>query len=257
MRISVVSSSRKIMQTLGSELEKLVTLPLIWLTLMVAFLANMVLAAAFSSAGLQGTSGAGTQSILNTGLASMGYLQAGFIILGILAACSEYENGQIRTTLTAMPWRGFQLSMKYVALAILTVPAALIIAASGVFYSFIMMKDAAAAIEMNKMIEALAGAAGYLTITTLISAAVGALLRRTTPALALLIGYYFIVSPLSEPYLPRIFNYFPDAAGYYMYMKPASDDINTLTAMQGTGIAVVWAMIFMAGAIAVYHRRDA
>ncbi|MOA59140.1 hypothetical protein D3C78_1836860 [compost metagenome] len=75
--------------------------------------------------------------------------------------------------------------------------------------------------------------------------------------MALLIGYYFIVSPLSEHYLPRIFNYFPDIAGHYMYMKPASDDINTLTAMQGTGIAVVWAMIFMAGAIAVYRRRDA
>ncbi len=256
MRVTGVSSSRKIMQTLGSELEKLVTLPLIWLTLSVAFLSNMVLAVAFTSVGLQAASGAGTQSILNTGLASMGYLQAGFIILGILAACSEYENGQITTTLTAMPWRGFQLTMKYVALAILTVPAAMIIAASGVFYSFIMMKDAAAAIEMNKMIEALAGAAGYLTITTLISAAVGALLRRTTPALALLIGYYFIVSPLSEHYLPRIFNYFPDIAGY-MYMKPASDDINTLTAMQGTGIAVVWAMIFMVAAIIAYRRRDA
>lgn len=257
MRASVVSSSRKIMHMLGSELEKLVTLPLIWLTLIVAFLANMVLAAAFTSAGLQGASGAGAQSILNTGLASMGYLQAGFIILGILAACSEYENGQIRTTLTAMPWRGYQLSMKYVALAILTVPAALIIAASGVFYSFMMMKDAAAAIEMDKMIEALAGAAGYLTITTLISAAIGALLRRTTPALALLIGYYFIVSPLSEPYLPHIFSYFPDIAGHYMYMKPASDDINALTPMQATGIAAIWAIIFMAGSIAAYRRRDA
>ncbi|MGA3676130.1 hypothetical protein [Lysinibacillus agricola] len=96
-----VSSSRKITLILGAELEKLVTLPLIWLTLMGTFILNLVLAAAFTSAGLQGA--ARTQSILKIGLASMGYLQAGFIILGILATCSEYTGGQIRTTLTTIP----------------------------------------------------------------------------------------------------------------------------------------------------------
>lgn len=109
-----VSSSRKITQILGAELDKLVTLPLIWLTLLVTFLLNLGLAAAFTSVGLQGA--AGTQNILNTELASMGYLQAGFIILGILATCSEYTGGQIRTTLTTVPWRGFQLSTKYLGL---------------------------------------------------------------------------------------------------------------------------------------------
>ncbi len=49
-----VSSSRKITQILGAELDKLVTLPLIWLTLIGTFILNLVLAAAFTSAGLQG-----------------------------------------------------------------------------------------------------------------------------------------------------------------------------------------------------------
>lgn len=66
-----VSSSRKLTQILGAELDKLVKLPLIWLTLLGTFILNLV------------------------GLASMGYLQAGFIILGILATCSEYSGGQI------------------------------------------------------------------------------------------------------------------------------------------------------------------
>lgn len=83
-----VSSSRKITQILGAELDKLVTLPLIGLTLMVTFILNLGLAAAFTSVDLQ--EAAGTQNILNTGLSSMGYLQAGFIILGILTTCSEY-----------------------------------------------------------------------------------------------------------------------------------------------------------------------
>ncbi|MCR8656877.1 ABC transporter permease [Paenibacillus endoradicis] len=249
-----VSSSRKITQILGAELGKLVTLPLIWLTLIGTFIFNLALAAAFTSAGLQGA--AGTQSILNIGLASMGYLQAGFIILGILATCSEYTGGQIRTTLTTIPWRGFQLSTKHLALAIVTIPVAFIIAASGVLYVFIMMRDTAVVIEIDTM-KTLVGATGYLTLTTLLSAAIGALLRRTTPALVTLLGYYFIVSPLSRDFLPNIKNYFPDTAGYYMYMRPSSDEINVLTPIQGTGILMLWTLIFIAVAIVFYRKRDA
>ncbi|MEK4288618.1 ABC transporter permease [Paenibacillus sp. FSL P4-0502] len=250
-----VSSSRKITQILGAELDKLVTLPLIWLTLLVTFLLNLGLAAAFTSVGLQGA--AGTQNILNTGLASMGYLQAGFIILGILATCSEYTGGQIRTTLTTVPWRGFQLSTKYLALAIITIPAASITTASGVLYTFIMMKDTAVVIEIDEMIKSLAGATGYLTLTTLLSAAIGALLRRTTPALVVLLGYYFIVSPLSKDFLHNTKYFFPDTAGYYMFMPPSSDEINVLTPMEGTGISMLWTLVFITAAIVLYRKRDA
>ncbi|WP_018759943.1 ABC transporter permease [Paenibacillus terrigena] len=250
-----VSSSRKLTQILGAELDKLVTLPWIWLTLIGTFILNLVLAAAFTSAGLQGV--AGTQSILNIGLASMGYLQAGFIILGILATCSEYTGGQIRTTLTTIPWRGFQLSTKLLALAIITIPVAFIIAASGVLYTFIRMRDTAVVIEIDTMIKSLVGATGYLTLTTLLSAAIGALLRRTTPAIVLLLSYYFIVSPLSRDFLPSIKNYFPDTAGYYMYMPPSTDEINVLTSMQGAGISMLWTLIFITVAIVFYRKRDA
>ncbi|MEC0239869.1 ABC transporter permease [Paenibacillus dokdonensis] len=248
-------SSKKLTQILGAELDKLVTLPWIWLTLISTFILNFGLTAAFTSAGLQGA--AGTQSILNIGLASMGYLQAGFIILGILATCSEYTGGQIRTTLTTIPWRGFQLSTKYLALAMISFPVAFIIAASGVLYTFMMMRDTAVVIEIDTTIKTLVGATGYLTLTTLLSAAIGALLRRTTPALVVLLGYYFIVSPLSRNYLPRFKNYSPDTAGYYMYMQPSSVEINVLTPMQGTGISMLWTLIFITVAIVFYRRRDA
>ncbi|KOP68324.1 hypothetical protein AMS62_26050 [Bacillus sp. FJAT-18019] len=250
-----VSSSRKLTQILRAELDKLITLPWIWFTLMGTFILNLVLAAAFTSAGLQGAAEA--QSILNIGLASMGYLQAGFIILGILATCSEYTGGQIRTTLTTIPWRGFQLSMKHLALAIITVPAAFITTASGVLYTFIMMRDTAAVIEIDTLIETLVGATGYLTLTTLLSAAMGALFRRTTPALVVLLGYYFVVGPLTIDFLPKFRSYFPDTAGSYMYMPPSADVINVLTPMQGTGITILWTLVFITAAIVFYRRRDA
>lgn len=250
-----VSSSRKTTQILGAELDKLITLPLVWRTLISTFILNLILAAAFTAAELQGE--AATQSILDTGLASMGYLQAGFIIIGIITACSEYTGGQIRTTLTTMPWRGLQLSAKYLALAVITIPVAFLIVASGVLYAFLMMKDTAAGFEIGAMLKAVAGAAGYLTCTTLLSAAVGALVRRTTPALVILLGNYFVVSPLLSSFQPRIQDYFPDTAGSYMYMPPISAEINVLTPMQGTGVLLLWTLLLMTVAIAFYRKRDA
>ncbi|UQZ36973.1 ABC transporter permease [Paenibacillus sp. PK3_47] len=247
-----VSSSKKIQRILGAELYKLITLPWIWRMLTGTFFFNIALAAAFTSAGLQRTAGA--QSILDIGLASMRYLQAGFIILGILTACSEYAGGQIRATLTAIPWRGVQLFGKLLALAIITVPASLIIAASGVLYTFIMMRETAAVIEIDTMLTALAGAAGYLTLTTLLSAAAGALFRRTTPALVMLLGYYFLASPLSGNFL---LSYFPDTAGYYMYMMPHPDEVHALTPIQGTGILMLWTLCFITLATVFYCKRDA
>ncbi|MFD2132256.1 ABC transporter permease [Pseudogracilibacillus auburnensis] len=250
-----VSSSRKITQILDAELDKLVTLPVIWLTLISTFIINLALTIAFTSAALQW--GAGTQSILKTGLASMGYLQAGFIILGILATCSEYTGGQIRTTLTTIPWRGVQLFTKHMALAIMTIPVAFIIAASGVLYAFMMMRDTAVAIEIDKLIKTLVGVTGYLTLTTILSAAIGAFLRRTTSALMVLLSYYFVVSPLVRDFLPSSKNYFPDTAGSSMYMLPSSDEINVLTPMQGTGVLLLWTLLFIIVAIAFYRKRDA
>jgi len=248
-------SSKKITRILGAELDKLVTLPSIWLTLTGTFILNLLLAAAFTSVGLQGA--AGTQSILNIGLASMRYLQAGFIILGILATCSEYNGGQIRTTLTTIPWRGVQLSTKHLALEIITIPAAFIMAASGVLYTFTMMRDTAVVIEIGTMIKTLLGATGYLTCTTLLSAAIGALFRRTTPALVVLLGYYFVVSPLTRDFPPSIRKCFPDTAGYYMYMPPSTDEINFLTPMQGAGISMLWTLICITVAIVLFRKRDA
>ncbi|WP_268625185.1 hypothetical protein [Paenibacillus alvei] len=126
--------------------------------------------------------------------------------------------------------------------------------ASGVLYTFILMRDTAVGFEIDTMLKTLVGATGYLTLTTLLSAAVGALLRRTTPALVILLGYYFIVSPLSRDFLP---NYFPDTAGYYMYMPASTDEINIFTPMQGTGILMLWTLVFITVAIIFYRKRDA
>jgi ABC-2 type transport system permease protein len=176
------------------------------------------------------------------------------------SVCEAPHPQQIRTTLTMIPWRGLQLSTKHLALAIISIPVAFIIAASGVLYTFIVMRDIAVVIEIDTMIDTLVGTTDYLTLTTFLSAAIGAFLRRTTFALVILLGYYFIFSPLMRVFLPSIekyLNYFPDTAGNYMYVPSSPDEINVLTPMQGTGILILWTLIFIAVAIVFYRERDA
>ncbi|MDP9793983.1 hypothetical protein J2S43_002495 [Catenuloplanes nepalensis] len=148
------------MSYLRAELLKLWTLPSLRLT------ALLTLA---STALLRWAAG-------EPGALPLTYTRAGFLVLGVLAVSAEHEaGGQFRTTLLAMPRRLPLLTAKAVTLAAATLPIAAIA-------SLICGTDAATI--------------GYLTLTTLLSAAVTIVLRQAVPAVLLLLGVYFIAGPL-------------------------------------------------------------
>lgn len=243
--------SREIVQTLAAELSKLWSLPAVWLIVGGSLILNLILSAAFASAGLQGLTG--TRNVLDIGLASISYIQAGFIILGITASCSEYAGGQIRATFTAMPRRSLQLVAAHLALTIIVIPAAIITAASGVLIAVIVL-DASASFDPGSAVSILAGVTGSLCLTTLISAAIGVLLRRTLPAAAVVLGYYFIVGPLLREHTSYA-KYFPDTAGVAMWF-PQPDDSSALTPAQGAILLIAWTIAAFAIAAIVYRKRD-
>ncbi|MEV4460175.1 hypothetical protein [Microbispora sp. NPDC049633] len=243
---------REAVQALAAEVSKLVSLPATWLTLGGALAANPVLAIAYTVAGLRGS--AGTPSVPDLGLAPIGYTQAGFVILGVLAACSEYTGGQIRTTLTAMPRRALQLTAKHIALAIVVLPAGVITAASGVVLAAVVLGDTAAPVTAGRAAGALSGAVAYLALTTLISAAVGALVRRTLAAVVVLLGYLFIAGPILRDHVFAA-RYLPDSAGFAMWLPPA-DDGGAVTPVHGAVLLTAWTAVLTAVAVSVYRRRD-
>ncbi|MGI5159807.1 ABC transporter permease [Microbispora sp. CA-102843] len=243
---------REAAQALAAELSKLVSLPATWLTLGGTLVVNLVLAIAFTIAGLGGSTG--TRSAPDIGLASIGYAQAGFVILGVLAVCSEYTGGQIRTTLTAMPRRALQFTAKHLALAIVVLPAAAITAASGVVLAAGVLGDTAAPATSGRVAGALGGATAYLALTTLISAAVGALLRRTLAAVVVLLGYFFIVGPLLRDHTPAA-RYLPDSAGFAMWFPPA-DDASAVTPVHGALLLMAWTVVLIALVVLGYRLWD-
>ncbi|WP_062430773.1 hypothetical protein [Herbidospora daliensis] len=161
-----------------AELSKLVSLPATWTTLGWTLAVNVLLT-----------------FVIAVGDAPVAYSRAGFVVLGVLATCSEYTGGQIRTTLTAMPRRVPQLVAQHTALAALTLPAALVVALSG---PLITLAVAGTPVSAWGVAETTA----YLTLLTLVSAAVGVLLRHTLAGVGLLLGCLFVAAPFVHEYLP-------------------------------------------------------
>ncbi|WP_066360393.1 ABC transporter permease [Herbidospora mongoliensis] len=157
-----------------AELSKLLSLPATWVTLGWTLAVNVLLT-----------------FVIAVGGSAVAYSQAGFVVLGALATCSEYTGGQIRTTLTVMPRRVHQLTAKYIALVALTVPAALVVALSGTVITMAVLGSWAVPWEVAEV-------TAYVTLVTLLGAAVGALVRHTLAAVALVIGYLFVVTPLVQ-----------------------------------------------------------
>ncbi len=245
-------SSREFTRALSAEVSKLWSLPTTWLTIVGTFIVNIILAFAFTSAGLQGKTG--TPSILDIGLASVSYAQAGFMILGILTFCSEYTGGQIRTTLTAMPRRSIQLVAALLALTAVLIPAAIIVSSSGLLLTAVFFGSTAAPIAWGNLVSVMLGVTAYLTLTALISAAVGILLRRSLPSVAVVLGYYFIAGPLLRDQTV-LAKYLPDTAGFVMWF-PQSDNASVLTPVQGSSFLIAWTLVAIIIAAIVYRKRD-
>lgn len=203
------------MSTLRAELRKLVTLPSLGLTALLTLAATGLLAYAYGAAGQP------------SGLGPLGYTQAGFLVFGALATASEHQGGdQIHATLLAMPRRLPLYAAKTLTLTAVAAPFAAAVAAT----------STVPAGEAGR----LPAATAYLTLTALLAAAAGALVRRAEAAVVLLLAGYFVVFPLLR-----------DRWG------AALPDTAALDPSRGAVASLVWTACVVLAAGAVFHRRDA
>jgi len=202
-------------RAIRAETLKLLSLPATYCTVLGTIGVAMVLAIAFS----------------RQGVSPVGYPQAGFIVLGVIAATSEYRDGQIYLTLIAMPRRIVQHLAKMAALLIVSVPAATFTVLVGVLVAGGPWPDAV-------------GASVYLVLTSVLSAAVATVLRRSVPAVAGLLGYYFIVGPLLRDRV-TFAAYLPDAASH------------DLVVFGDATIVLGWVLVAVGFSATTFHRRDA
>jgi hypothetical protein len=156
------------MTTVRAELLKLVTLPAIPLTVAATWAVTAVIA--FAAVGDPDP---------------VPLARAGFLVLGVLAASSEYEGGQLRTTLLATPRRWWLQLVRTAVLGFTTLPVAVV-----------------------TVLIAGRGDAGHLVLLTLTATGVATVLRHAVAGVVVMLGYYFVLSPFlhdhvsDNPWLP-------------------------------------------------------
>ncbi|MGC4812197.1 hypothetical protein ACLQ29_16875 [Micromonospora sp. DT228] len=213
------------MNAARAELRKLLTLPSMRRTALLTWAATVLLTYAYASAESHGD-----RLGDNAALGPLGYTQAGFLVLGVLAATSEHQEGdQIRTTLLAMPRRLPLQAAKALALAALTLPVAAATAATST-----LPADGAGWTP---------AATGYLTLTTLLAAAVGSIVRSAVSAAILLLGLYFVAGPLLRAGSTASAAYLPDTAA--------------LDPSHGAAATIAWTFAALTVAALTFRRRDA
>lgn len=142
------------MSTARAELLKLVTLPALALTvgLTWALTASLRLVAG--------------------GADPIPFARAGFLVLGVLAAASEFDGGQLRTTLLGTPRRVRLQVVKALVLVLATLPVAAV-----------------------TVLVAGTGDPVRLVLTTLLAAGVATVVRHPVAAVVVVFGYYYVLGP--------------------------------------------------------------
>ena len=142
------------MNTARAELLKLASLPALALTVGLTWGLTALLA------------------LVADGADPIPYARAGFLVLGVLAASSEYEGGQLRSTLLGTPGRARLQVVKALVLALVATPVAVVT---------VLIADT--------------GDAAYLVLVTLLAGAVATVLRHAVAGVVVVLGYYYVLGP--------------------------------------------------------------
>ncbi|MEO5878159.1 MAG: ABC transporter permease subunit [Streptosporangiaceae bacterium] len=195
------------------------------------------------------------------GLIGVTFGQLILAVLGVMVITAEYSTGMIRTALTAVPNRARYFWGKALVLA----AVAFVVAEVACFVSFFLAqmlfsaKDISASIGDPGMLRAVFGSGLYLTLTALLSYAIGALLRHTAGAISAALGILFVL-PIIGSFLPgewgdTVAKFLPsNAGGAIGSSRPADGSLEPWT---GFAVYALYTAILLAVAFVSFQKRDA
>lgn len=231
-----------------AESSKVWSLPATWLILAGTFALNIVLSIAFT---VNADLAASAVNVLDYGVVALGWTQVGFFLLGVIAATSEYIGGQIRTTLTAVPDRVGQRLAASVALAPVVFIAGILTVVAGIATVLITSRTPFSDLDIALAVRLTLSAAGYLTLMTILSAALGFMIRKAIPAASILLIYFLILSPLLQG---QRWYFLPDTAAYTLWYATIPD--GAPPTVVGWAVVAVWTIALLIPSLVAAKRRD-
>ncbi|MCU1499319.1 MAG: transporter permease [Acidimicrobiales bacterium] len=194
-------------------------------------------------------------------LAGMNLAQISVGVLGVLVMTSEYSTGAISSTLAATPQRAVLLGAKIAtfAAAVSVVSATSTLAAFLLGQAILGTEHGGLSITDTGVLRGLFGGAGFLVLIGIIAVGLGAVLRRTAGAVAVLFGVLLVVpglvTLLPGSWSERVGKLLPGAAGEAM---AAPERVATLLSpITGTLVLGLWAAAALVAGGLVLARRDA
>ncbi len=181
-------------------------------------------------------------------------------VLGTLVITAEHTTGLIRATFTAVPQRRVVLAAKAVVFG----ASALVVSMVSVFTAFfvgqsiLQSKHIGVSIGDPHVLRAVLGAGAYLTMVGLLGLAIGAIVRRTAGAIAILFGLVLVLPILAQalpsPWNHDVAKFLPGPLGGAIYsVRPDSDLLRPGVAFV---VAIAWVVVLFALATTLISRRE-
>jgi ABC-type transport system involved in multi-copper enzyme maturation permease subunit len=199
------------------------------------------------------------------------------VVIGAMFMTAEYRRGLIRVTLAASPARGRVLAAKALVVGAVTFAAGLAGAGVAVVFGQRILRDNGAYVYPASAlteVRVIVGTAAVLAVAAVIALAIGAALRRSAGAVAVVI--VVIVLPymltVAAPILPlgpndwllRVTPAAAFAVEQTLVQYPQVNDVYTaangyypLAPWAGFGVLCAWAALALGVAIFLLRRRDA
>ena len=193
--------------------------------------------------------------------AGLNLAQLSIGVLGVLVMTSEYSTRTIKLTLGATPQRPVLLAAKVTTFSAVVAVVGLVscFAAFWVCQALLAPKHAGLSIADPGVLRAVLGGVAHLTLTGAIAVALGALMRRTAGAVAVLFAVLLVVpglvTLLPSPWNDDITRYLPNSAG--AAMSAVVRFPNLLSPAAGLIVLCAYAAATLTLAAVALTRRDA
>jgi len=244
----------------SSEWSKFWTLRSTWWCLIAATLLFAAFTAVISLATrlqVEGENGApGSVAVGSVGVSGLQLVQFAVIALAILAVCSEYQTGSIRSTLLWVPRRGRMIAAKTTVVTVVCAAAGILFGALGDGIAWIALGPYRGG-DAGDVLRDIMAVTVYLTAIGVFSMGLGFVIRSTAGTFAIVLlavfGLPAAFSAVDNAVLNTMGQYLPLSAGGYL--------IDGATEPYGPGTAavvlVLWAVVAVAGGAVLLKRRDA
>lgn len=191
--------------------------------------------------------------------AGTGLGQLAMIVFGVLVVANEYSTGMIRTSLAAVPQRGVFLFGKIAVATLLALVVSMVTSFATFFAGQAMLGGHKASLGDPGVLRAVIGGGLYMTLITVFSMGVAAMLRSPMLSLGILMPFFFLVSNIlgNVSATEKVGDYLPDQAGQRVMQVVTADDEAPYGPWGGFTIMALWVAAALLLGYLLLKKRDA